>query len=108
MRVAAGVLGVAIFVGAVAPAGAAASGGRQHPVGVRTVTLVDASRATPPNGSYPGSPTRSLATRIYYPAADPTPPGQIVDDAPVAKGRFPLVVFGHGSRGTNRTHERLL
>jgi hypothetical protein len=32
-----------------------------------TVTLVDSSRPTPPNGSYAGAPDRTLVTDIWYP-----------------------------------------
>lgn len=64
-------------------------------VGVRTLTLVDNSRSTPPRGSEPGIPERTLVTEVWYPVADssPTP----VRDAPVAAGSpFPLVVDSPG------------
>ena len=34
-----------------------------HPVGFQTVTLVDASRPTPANGSFAGAPSRTLTTQ---------------------------------------------
>src|SRR4030095_12425651 len=42
--------------------------------GVRTVTLVDSSRPTSANGTYPGAPDRTLVTDIWYPI---TPNGLI-------------------------------
>jgi predicted dienelactone hydrolase len=65
-------------------------------VGVRTLTLVDPSRPTPPRGSEPGEAERTLVTEVWYPAAQGgglTP----VRDAPVAAGGpFPLVVDSPG------------
>jgi predicted dienelactone hydrolase len=64
-------------------------------VGVRTLTLVDTSRPTPPHGSEPGAPERTLVTEVWYPVAHGglTP----VRDAPVAAGGpFPLVVDSPG------------
>jgi len=65
-------------------------------VGVRTLTLVDPSRPTPPRGAEPGAPERTLVTEVWYPADQGgglTP----VRDAPVAAGApFPLVVDSPG------------
>src|SRR6185436_15261844 len=60
-------------------------------VGVRTLTFVDASRPTPANGPYPGAPTRTLVTEVWYPAAAD---GR---DLPVdtAGAPFPLVLHSH-------------
>ncbi len=62
-------------------------------VGTTSLTLVDASRPTMANGSFPGAPERTLPTAVWYPSA----PGASGADAPLAAdGRpFPLVVFGH-------------
>jgi fermentation-respiration switch protein FrsA (DUF1100 family) len=68
-------------------------------VGYRDVTFVDERRPTPDNGSYPGAPSRTLPTRIWYPT-DATAGGDVIAGAPVATGPFPLVVFSHGF-GTN-------
>ncbi|HLY38827.1 MAG TPA: hypothetical protein VKU61_12375 [Candidatus Binatia bacterium] len=72
-------------------------------VGETSVTLVDTSRPTMPNGSFPGAPERTLPTAIWYPTA----PDGGGPDAPLAPdGRpFPLVVFGHalGSYNTQST-----
>jgi len=65
--------------------------------GVQTVTLVDTSRPTAPNGSYPGAPTRTLVTDIWYPAI----PNGIAQqtNGPIAAGSFPLLVRAHGFSG---------
>jgi predicted dienelactone hydrolase len=62
-------------------------------VGVTSVTLVDTSRPTMPNGGFPGAPDRTLPTAVWYPTA----PDASGPDAPLASdGRpFPLVIFGH-------------
>jgi len=69
-----------------------------HPVGVRSATFTDSSRATPevPVLGLTGSPTRVLPVTVWYPArgattAMPTP------DARPATGRFPLIVWAHGN-----------
>lgn len=71
-------------------------------IGSRTVTLVDTSRATPPNGTYPGAPDRTLETEIWYPA----PPEFLneASNAPVAStgGTFPLIIRAHGFSGYRR------
>jgi fermentation-respiration switch protein FrsA (DUF1100 family) len=70
---------------------------RSFAVGYRDMTFVDESRPTPDNGSYPGAPSRTLPTRVWYPT-DATPGGDAIAGAPVATGGglFPLVVFSHG------------
>ena len=64
-----------------------------HPVGLKTVTLVDASRPTPPNGSFAGAPSRTLTTQIWYPGT----PGSSGVNAPVdvAGGPYPIIIYGH-------------
>ena len=62
-------------------------------VGETSVTLVDPSRPTMPNGSFPGAPDRTLPTAVWYPAASDT---SGPDAALATDGRpFPLVIFGH-------------
>ena len=72
-------------------------------VGVRTDTYVDPSRPTPANGGAPGSPNRSMATTVWYPATG-VPSGAAVPGAPpdLAHGPYPLVVFAHGYNVTPR------
>jgi predicted dienelactone hydrolase len=62
-------------------------------VGFTTITLTKQSVTT-------GEP-RVLATQVWYPAVagTGTPTGTVLQDADVAKGRFPIVVFSHGSCG---------
>lgn len=78
-------------------------------VGTRVETYVDATRATPANGEYPGAPTRTLAVRFWYPAAG-RPSGTPVEHAPPARaaGPFPLLVFSHGFTGTPEAYSVLL
>jgi dienelactone hydrolase len=88
------------------PALSATNAGHQHAapyaVGLRSYTFVDTSRATPPNGSFPGMPTRTLPTLLVYPAKG-DPAGSAVENAPpVERGKgFPLLVFSHGSGGSS-------
>jgi len=70
-------------------------------VGEHTFTFVDASRATPPNGSYAGAPTRTLPTVVWYPAAGHAD-GTTIDAAIAAGGPFPLVLHSHGFHDDNR------
>lgn len=70
----------------------------------RDFVFVDPSRSTPPNRSFPGSPVRTLKTRVFYPVCDPqlevSPPPE--NRVPVASGGpFPLLAYAHGltSRG---------
>src|SRR5262249_39381491 len=62
-------------------------------VGFTVVQLTTTSVTT-------GAP-RVLDTLVWYPAKEGTgtPDGAFLHDADVAKGRFPLVVFSHGSCG---------
>jgi dienelactone hydrolase len=55
-----------------------------------SLTLVDSSRPTPENGSYPGAPDRTLETVVSY----PTQSGDARREA------LPLVVFATGFGGT--------
>jgi len=77
-----------------------------HPVGVRTLDLVDASR---PNPVGPGP--RQLTTEVYYPSTSEAVAGvpldteQVLVPAPTyrdvarAPGIFPLIVYSHGGGG---------
>jgi predicted dienelactone hydrolase len=85
------------FAHARCPAGATTAGfaaAGKFGVGVRTIMLVDASRPTPPHAGQPGAATRTLVTEVWYPTA----PGSDapVRDAPIARGRFPLLINSHG------------
>ncbi len=61
--------------------------------GVRTLTLEDTTRATPPNGVFAGAPTRPLVTEVWYPAL--APGGR---DAPLdpAGAPYPTILYSHG------------
>jgi predicted dienelactone hydrolase len=101
------VLGVAAL-GVAGCGGAADKGTRAYiadgakGVGYHTFTFVDGSRPTPPNGSYPGAPDRTLPVDVWYPSS--IPPGNPTRDAPLAGGPHPLVLYSHGFKD-NRTGE---
>jgi predicted dienelactone hydrolase len=77
-------------------------------VGVRTETFVDQSRPTPPIGGE-GKPTRTLETRIYYPAAGVAGGQPQTDVGARKKGApFPLIVFAHGSGVSSPVRYELL
>ncbi|MFN8037530.1 MAG: hypothetical protein U0V73_16540 [Acidimicrobiia bacterium] len=80
-----------------------------YAVGKRTETFVDTTRATPRNGTYPGAPSRTLSTTIYYPATgDPSEPAAA--GAPVDRrgAPYPLVLFSHGVGARALFYEGLL
>ena len=72
-------------------------------VGVTTLTLVDESRPTDANGSYPGAASRTLVTEVWYPAEGSPAPLEI-RDAPLelSEAPYPLIVFSHGYIGNRR------
>jgi predicted dienelactone hydrolase len=75
----------------------------RFPVGVSTLTLVDESRPTDANRSYPGADTRTLVTEVWYPAEGRTQPSEL-RDAPLDRSQapYPLIVFSHGLTGVRR------
>ncbi len=78
------------------------SRGGPYGVGSMTVTLVDSSRPTPPNGVYAGAPDRTLVTEIWYPSV---PNGfNELPGAPLSPtgGAFPLILRAHGYSGFRR------
>jgi dienelactone hydrolase len=67
-----------------------------YAVGEATLQLVDTSRPTAANGSYPGAPDRTLPTRVLYPAE--------ADGAgapPSGDGPFPIIGWAHGYSSAN-------
>ena len=68
------------------------------PVAHRDMVLVDASRPTAPNGRFPGLPTRTLKTRVWYPARPRRLEPLRLGPPPLAEAehRFPLVIYSHG------------
>lgn len=72
-------------------------------VGVTTLTLVDESRPTDANGSYPGAASRTLVTEVWYPAEGAASQGEM-RDAPLDRSAapYPLIVFSHGYTGIRR------
>jgi predicted dienelactone hydrolase len=79
--------------------GASSANAFEYAVGQRGIGVVDDSRPTAadPGRNLPERPNRTIAVTVLYPAegapdSKPTP----VVDAPIAEGKFPLVVFSHG------------
>jgi fermentation-respiration switch protein FrsA (DUF1100 family) len=67
---------------------------------VRDELYVDATRPTPANGSFGGSPSRAIEVKFFVPAVH----GKISRrGAP-----YPTILFSHGSSATPYTYERLL
>jgi dienelactone hydrolase len=94
-------------VGATTPAAEGSVEG-SYAVGVRTETLVDTTRPTAANNTYPGAPTRTLVTTVWYPAVG-TPGAPDQQDAPAYDGRrFPLLVFAHGFTASGPAYGGLL
>jgi dienelactone hydrolase len=67
-----------------------------YAVGRVQLPLVDTSRPTMANGSYPGAPDRTLPTRVLYPA---TADGD--GTAPSSDGPFPIIGWAHGYSSAN-------
>ena len=114
-RVGVAVVAVLAAIGAgvpAAPAGAAdsrrlATEG-SYAVGVRTETFVDRSRPTSANGTYPGAPTRTLVTTIWYPAEGSPRPDEQPNAPAYDDRRFPLLVFSHGFTASGPAYGLLL
>ena len=81
------------------PAGAAQDNHRigEYRVHLKLLHLVDTTRATPANGSYPGSSERSLPTLLFLPRRSAGNDEQ-----------FPLVVFSPGYGSIPEDYESLL
>ena len=105
VRVLAVVLGVAVASPTAAWSGCRGAAPHQtadfaargpHAVGVRTLNFVDATRPTPPNGSFAGTAYRPLDTEVWYPAATPPTATAVRDALLDASGApYPLVLYGH-------------
>jgi predicted dienelactone hydrolase len=80
--------------------------GRPYPVGRRSETVVDATRGTQalPAQGLGAHADRTIELTVLYPAEAPSDDdaaaAEPIEDAPVAEGRFPLLVFAHGWTGT--------
>src|SRR5262245_27901557 len=67
-----------------------------YAVGVRSLTLVDSSRQTPPHAGLPALPSRTLPTQIWYPATGPAGAAPVADAPLASGGPFPLIANSHG------------
>jgi fermentation-respiration switch protein FrsA (DUF1100 family) len=79
------------------PEVAAPSVGQVYRVASLSETFIDASRPTPPNGTYPGSPQRVLPTLVLYPK-----------QRKGEHGHFPLIVFSHGFTASGPDYRSVL
>ena len=68
--------------------------------GILTMTFVDHSRSTPPAGSDPGGPSRTLPTIVRYPIDAAAGAGDVAGAAASRRGPFPLIVFASGYNTT--------
>jgi dienelactone hydrolase len=60
-------------------------------------TFVDTTRATSPNGSFAGAPSRTLPTQFWYPAEGQAGDAPTADATPDrGHGPYPMVLFAHG------------
>jgi fermentation-respiration switch protein FrsA (DUF1100 family) len=89
--------------------GATTFGNGPYAVGYHELMLVDVSRPTPANGDAPAQSTRTLKTRVYYPAAGAVSDSETVDAPALASdGPFPLIVFAHGLGAVAEVYRDLL
>jgi dienelactone hydrolase len=74
-------------------------------VGTVEATFVDTSRPTAANGDVPAKDSRTLFTRIYYPALGTPGPREVPAATPATSaGPFPLVVFAHGFQAVSEVY----
>jgi dienelactone hydrolase len=77
-------------------------------VGYETVRLVDTTRGTPAWASIPASSTRIIDTLVMYPARGKPDGASVPGARPVRRGRFPVVVFLHGSSTTAEDYHQAI
>ena len=87
--------GAALALGAAIPAsGATTAASAHYSIGRLSLTFVDTSRPTPANGTYPGAPSRTLPTLVFYPK----------QGSRAVPGPRPLVVFATGIGNSPTTY----
>jgi dienelactone hydrolase len=82
-----------------------------YAVGTRTLTFVDTSRPTAPNGTYAGAPSRTLPTLILYPTKGDPAKSPVANAPPLREGRrhrFPLIIFSHGLGASGPAYEPVI
>jgi dienelactone hydrolase len=77
-------------------------------VGYETVRLVDSTRGTPAWNEVPASSTRTIDTLVMYPARGKPDGASAPGARPVRRGRFPVVVFLHGSATTAEDYRQAI
>src|SRR6266536_896439 len=113
------VTGAWLATAIVAPAAAPDTlpGGRSAkvvPIGTYAVgrveeTFVDDSRPTKAHADFPGAPSRTLHTTIYYPARGAPGDAVTADATPDRRhGPYPMVLYSHGNNSFGAEYEALL
>jgi fermentation-respiration switch protein FrsA (DUF1100 family) len=84
-------------------------GSGPYAVGFHEYVFVDTSRPTPANGDVPAQSSRTLLTRVYYPAEGAVADAETLDAPRLAsEGAFPLIVFSHGLGAVAEVYRDLL
>jgi len=82
-----------------------AAGDGPFAVGTTEMTFVDTSRPTAANGDAPAKDSRTLFTRIYYPAVGMPASREVAGAVPATDdGPYPLVVFAHGFQAVSEVY----
>ena len=113
------VTGAWLATAVVAPAAApdTLAGGRSAkvvPIGTYAVgrveeTFVDDSRPTKAHADFPGAPSRTLHTTIYYPARGAPGDAVTADGTPDRRhGPYPMILYSHGNNSFGAEYEALL
>lgn len=77
-------------------------------VGTTAITYVDTSRPTAAYADVPERDSRTLFTRIYYPAVGAAGGREVEGAAPAtSEGPFPLVMFAHGFQAVSEVYRDL-
>jgi alpha-beta hydrolase superfamily lysophospholipase len=79
-----------------------------YAVGTQSLTFVDTSRPTSPNGTFGGAPSRTLPTLVLYPARGDANKPSVEGARALTDRRFPLIVFSHGFTATGPAYAPLL
>jgi dienelactone hydrolase len=80
-----------------------------YAVGRAEETFVDVTRPTKAHADFPGAPSRTLHTTIYYPASSASRDTVTANAMPDRKhGPYPLILYSHGNNSFGAEYEALL